>query len=92
VSNSTKPRFPWWEFLIPGILLVAGSVYVWWYLSEMEHQPGVHRLPSVALLLYNWGGKWAVALFVAAIGSLFTGIGTWKLIKKLLEPRPPGDV
>ncbi|HMF19083.1 MAG TPA: hypothetical protein VKE98_17875 [Gemmataceae bacterium] len=89
MSNSIKPRFPWWEFLIPGMLILAGSIFAWWYLSEVERQGGVLRLPSVAIFLYNWGGKWAIVLFLAAIGALFTSIGTWKLIKKLRE-RPPG--
>jgi hypothetical protein len=83
MSNSAKPRYPWWEFLFPGVLFLLGSVYVWCFLSELEQQPGVHRLPSAAVLLYNWGGKWAVVLFVAAVGALFSGIGAWKLIKKL---------
>jgi hypothetical protein len=83
MSNSTKPRYPWWEFFFPGVLFLLGSVFAWWHLTELERQPGVHSLPSAAVLLYNWGGKWAVVLFVAAVGALFGGIGTWKLIRKL---------
>jgi hypothetical protein len=85
MSNSAKLRYPWWEFLVPGALFLVGSVFVWWFLSELEQQFGVHRLPSAAVLLYNWGGKWAVVLFVAAVGALFTVSGTWKLIKKPRE-------
>ena len=89
MSNSTKPRYPWWEFLFPGVAFLLGSVFVWWQLSKMEEEPGPHRLPSAAVLLYNWGGKWAVVLFVAAVGALFSGIGTWKLIRKLRDRRGP---
>ena len=83
MSTSPRPSYPWWEFLIPGILLLLGSVYVWWYLTQLEQQPGVYRLPSVAVLLYRWGGKWSVVLFVAAVGALFSGIGAWRLLRKL---------
>jgi hypothetical protein len=85
MSNSIKPRYPWWEFLIPGVLFLLGSAFVWWYLTELERRPEPLRLPSAAVLLYNWGGKWAVTLFVASVGALFSGIGAWKLIKKLRE-------
>jgi hypothetical protein len=70
---------------------LLGSVFVWWYLSGLERQPGVHRLPSAAVLLYNWGGKWAVVLFVAGVGALFSAIGTYKLIRKLRGPRRPAE-
>jgi hypothetical protein len=52
---STTPRssYSWWEFLIPGILLLLGSIYVWWFLMQLEQKPGVYRLPSVAVLLYR---------------------------------------
>jgi hypothetical protein len=89
MSDEIKPRYPWWEFLFPGLFFLLGSVFTWWYLSDLERQAGVHRLPSAAVLLYNWGGKWGVVLFVAAVGALFTGIGTYKLIRKLGERRRP---
>jgi hypothetical protein len=84
-----KPRYPWWEFLVPGLIFLLGSVFTWWYLSDLEAQPGAHRLrlPSVAVHLYNWGGKWAIVLFVAGIGVLFSGIGTYKLMRQLRECR-----
>jgi hypothetical protein len=92
MSNLVKPRYPWWEFLVPGLLLLLpGSVFAWWYLTDLEAQPGVNlvRLPSVAVQLYKWGGKWAIVLFVVGVGALFCGIGTYKLIRKLRESPPP---
>jgi hypothetical protein len=86
MSTSPRPSYPWWEFLIPGILMLLGSIYAWWYMTQMELKPGVYRLPSVAVLLYRWGGKWAVVLFVTAVGVLFSGIGAWKLFRKLQIP------
>ena len=89
MSDSIKPRYPWWEFLVPGVLFLLGSVFAWWYLSDLEAQPGAHRLrlPSVAVHLYKWGGKWAIVLFVAGIGVLFSAIGTYKLRRQLRERR-----
>jgi hypothetical protein len=87
MSDSTHRRNPWWEFLLPGVIFLFGSIYVWWYLSELERTPGVHQLPSAAALLYNWGGKRAVVLMVAAVGALFSGIGMWKLLKKRRTPK-----
>ena len=88
-AASVKPQYPWWEFLIPGLILLLGSVFAWWYLTDLEAQPGVHtlRLPSAVVFLYKWGGKWAIVLFVAGIGALFSGIGTYKLMKKRREHR-----
>lgn len=83
MPDPAKPRYPWWEFFFPGIVLLLGSIYVWWYLTEMEQKPGEYPLPRAAVLLYNWGGKWAVVLLVAGIGALFSGVGTWKLVSKL---------
>jgi hypothetical protein len=91
MSDSTKPSYPWWEFLFPGLLFLLGSVFAWWYLSELERQPRPQqlRLPAAAVLLYNWGGKWAIVLFVLGVGALFTGIGTYKLVTKLRATRHP---
>jgi hypothetical protein len=89
MSESTQPRLPWWEFLFPGVIFLLGSIYAWWYLGELERTPGPHPTHWTVALLYDWGGKWAVVLFVAGVGALFTGIGTWKLIRNLRER--PGD-
>jgi hypothetical protein len=86
MTDSTQPRIPWWELLGGGLILLLGSVYVWWYLTDMENTPGVHRLPRTAAYLYEWGGKWAVVLPVVAVGALFSFIGAWKLIRKFRKP------
>jgi len=91
MSDSTRPRSPWWDSLVPGVVLLFGSSYVWWYLTEMERQPGPHRLPRMAAQLYNWGGKWGVVLLVAGVGALFTVVGAFKLIRRLRERRLPAD-
>jgi hypothetical protein len=91
MSDSSRPRSPWWDSLFPGIVLLFGSIYVWWYLTDMERQPGPHRLPRLAVLLYNWGGKWGVVLLVAGVGALFSGVGVFKLIRRMQERRRPDD-
>jgi hypothetical protein len=55
----------------------------------MERKPGPHRLPRAAVLLYNWTGKWGVVLLVAGVGALFTGVGAFKLMRKVRERRRP---
>jgi len=91
MSDATRPRSPWWDSLVPGVVFLFGSIYVWWYLTEMERQPGPHRLPRAAVLLYNWTGKWGVVLLVAGVGALFTGVGAFKLIRRMRERRRPAD-
>jgi len=59
-----------------GGVLLFGSGYVLWYLTDMEQQPGPHRLPRTAALLYNCGGKWGAVLPVAGVGALCTAVGT----------------
>ncbi len=97
MSDSTRPRSPWWDALVMGVVLLLGSGYVWWYLTDMERQPGPHQLPRTAALLYDWGGKWGAVLPVAGVGALFTAVGTFKLIRRLRgtdvdrDPKSPGD-
>ncbi len=91
MSDSTRPRSPWWDSLVPGVVLLFGSIYVWWYLTEMERQPGPHRLPRAAVLLYHWGGKWGVVSLVAGVGVLFSGVGAVKLIRRLRERGHPAE-
>ena len=91
MSDSTKPRSHWWDSLVMGVVLLFGSCYVWWYLTEMERQPGPHRLPRTALLLYNWGGKWGAVLPVAGVGALLTAVGAFKLIRRMRQRRLPAD-
>jgi hypothetical protein len=85
MPDPTTPRSNWWDSLVPGVVLLLGSCYVWWYLTEMERQPGPLRLPRAAVLLYNWTGKWGVVLLVAGVGALFTAVGALKLIRRLRE-------
>ena len=87
MPGSTRRHYPWWEFLVPGVCFLLGSIYVWWFLSDMERTPGVHQLPTPSALLYEWGGKWPVVAFVASVGVLLSGIGIGKLIKKFQQDR-----
>jgi hypothetical protein len=83
MSESASRRYPWWEFFIPGIILLFGSIYVWWTLGELEQTPDINRLPAAIAFLYNLGGRRGVTLFVAAVGALLTLVGTCKFISKL---------
>jgi len=93
VTDPRKPAYPWWEFLFPGLIFLLGSIFAWWYLTDLEARPGAHRLrlPSIAVLLYEWGGKWAIVLFIAGVGVLFSAIGAFKLIRKLQNPQRPAE-
>jgi hypothetical protein len=85
MADSTQRQYPWWEFFIPGVILLLGSIYVWWYFGELEKRPDVHRLPAAIAALYNLGGKWGVTIFVGAVGAILTTIGSYKFITKLKQ-------
>jgi hypothetical protein len=84
------PRYPWWELLAAGVPLLLGSVFVWWYLNEWEHNPGAHHVPGLVAWLHGWGGKWPCVLLVALPGAAFSGAGLWKLwLRERHRAAPP---
>ena len=75
-----KPRPPWWEYAIGSAFGFGAATYGYWYLSVMERNPGVYRVPSVVALLYPWGGKWLCVIPFTAIGAVFAvlSVRSWR--------------
>jgi hypothetical protein len=75
-----KPRLPWWEYAIASGIGFGAAAYGYWFLSAMERNPGVYRVPSVIALLYPWGGKWLCVIPFAAMGAVFAvvSVRSWR--------------
>lgn len=72
------PR-PWHErfqtFLVLGLLLVAGSGFVWWDLGDLEEHGGSRSIHWIGAVLYDLGGKWLLSGVVLAVGVFLTVVG-----------------
>lgn len=78
-GSARRPRWNerWQSFVICGVLLSVGSLFVLWEFTEWEAN-GAQGPPSVNLLavwVYRSGGKWLLSGCVLAIGCWFTLVG-----------------
>jgi hypothetical protein len=67
-----------------GIGSAAFGVYIYWDLATWERVGGTKSMDSRLALLYDLGGKNAVAgfFFVVAALLIFAGIATWRRSKQ----------
>lgn len=65
----------WQTFLILGLLMLAGSGFVYWDLADLEEHGGSRSIHWLGAALYNLGGKWLLAGVVFAVGAFLTVLG-----------------
>lgn len=89
-------KHEWWIALLIGIGMFAGSVFIYFDLTKFEEEGGERRMHWLAVLLYEWLGKWGLVGFMLLIGVGMTVYGFVQLGKRLGgngeddddEPRP----
>jgi hypothetical protein len=89
-----KPRWyeRWQTFLVLGLLMTAGSVFVFWDLAEWEADPngGAKSMNWFAALLYRIGGKWLLSAAVLAVGVILTVAGVHRRrVQRARAGQPP---
>ena len=97
-------KLPWYErwqtFLILGMVMTAGSVFVFWDLAEWEADPtgGTKSMHWLAALLYRIGGKWLLSALVLAVGVILTVASIYRRRAQRaragqppIQPPPEGD-
>ena len=59
----------WKKKLFDGLVVLAGSGFLYWYLTDFEnsHEEG-RRISWVVALLYSYGGKWLVCSLFLIVG------------------------
>ena len=80
-----------WPSLVFSILIGAGLCYLAWYrwhsIYMVELLGGTISLTSIEWLLYKIGGKWGIAILLAAIGLglMYFGVYNYKRLEKMKQ-------
>ena len=83
----------WWLHLLVGLIMIAGSFFVFWDLSEWEANPDRDMyMPWPAALIYRLGGKWSISGLVLAVGVFLTGSGLHRRRVQTRRPPQPPDI
>jgi uncharacterized membrane protein len=79
-ASKFRPLLTMLWMVLLGLGFAAFSVFIYQDLAKWEQTGGTKRMNSLLILIYNLGGKTAVAgLFVAfALLLVFGGINTWR--------------
>lgn len=90
-------KHEWWIALLIGVGILAGSVFIYFDLTKFEEVGGERRMHWLAVLLYNWLGKWGLVGVIVLMGVAMTIYGIVQLGKRFAgdeeideeeEPRP----
>jgi hypothetical protein len=75
-----KPRSP--LFLIgAGLFLYAGAIGLFFYFVHLENTGTSTTMHAAIAFLYNMGGKWTVAIVLAALGTISLVVGILEALK-----------
>jgi hypothetical protein len=78
----TQERKNKYETLITGIILIAGSIFLFWYFNDFEQSGDSSRkMNAILVVLYNIGGKYLACSVLGGIGVITTIFGIKKLVK-----------
>lgn len=68
-------KHEWWIALLIGIAMLAGSVFIYFDLTKLEQEGGERRMHWLAVLLYEWLGKWGLVGLIILVGVGMTIYG-----------------
>jgi len=75
----------WWSYAGWGVAAWALAGFQYWRLAQYEAGGDRVRLKGFEKFLYSIGGKWAVTIFLVALGALLVWYGISLLRKKRTE-------
>jgi len=73
---------PWWGFFLIGLFFVVVSIWLFFDLVNLETEGGTRQVHWAMSLIYQWFGKWGVALPPFLFGLGFLGGGVFRLLQK----------
>lgn len=76
-------KHEWWIALLLGIGILAGSVFIYFDLTKFEEEGGERRMHWLAVLLYEWLGKWGLVGVIVLMGVAMTIYGIVQLGNRL---------
>lgn len=68
-------KHEWWLSLLIGIAMLGGSVFIYFDLTKFEQEGGERRMHWLAVLLYEWLGKWGLVGVIILMGLAMTIYG-----------------
>ena len=74
-------RERWWGLLICALLFWAIAALYYWSIGRHGFSAPSHWLD---LILYSMLGKWRQVWFWSFLGALFTFVGIWNLVVRIL--------
>jgi hypothetical protein len=74
-------KIHWWGQLTCALLFWAMTAFEYWHISRHGFS-APYRWPD--LILYSMLGKWRQVWFWGFLGTLFTFVGTWNLVVRIL--------
>ena len=78
----------WWGHLICALLFWAIAAFEYWHIGRQTYV-SLHRWPD--LILYGAVGKWGWVYLWGFLGALFTFVGFWNLVVRILYGRSDDD-
>ena len=78
----------WWGQLICALLFWAMAAFEYWHIRRHGFSPPFRWFD---LILYSILGKWRQVLFWGLLGALFTFVGTWNLVVRILYGKSDDD-
>jgi hypothetical protein len=74
----------WWKSLLWGIVVLAGGLFVFWYLDQKERAGESFRMQWIFVLVYDLLGKWGVL-------SVFAAIAAGLVVRSIIQRRRPPE-
>ena len=78
-DSAEKPENPWVGIIV-GALMIAGGIFVYFYLANWEQEGGSIRMNVIIMLVYDLLGKVGVAALCCLIGAVMI----WASAKDLI--------
>ena len=74
----------WWGQLICALFFWALAAWDYWDIGRQEREYGYVSLHFVEWMIYSKLGKWGCVCFWGFFGALFTFVGVWNLVVRVV--------
>lgn len=77
-SASVDEGRKWWQWVLWGVAVCAGGLFIFDRLSNLEEHGGSIRMNALFVMVYDTLGKWGLLVVFELVGLLLIAIGTRK--------------
>lgn len=86
MSEEPMNEEPWWLPVLGGLIMLGGSVWVYFDLTSFEAEGGTRRINVLVNVIYDFAGKWGVVGLMAIGGAGALWAGLCQLSEQSREP------